>query len=513
MPKQPLPQKESLSLWVLSGMLATLAAFIFFFHRSGGPEYWAMPRDDFYYYLKVAQNLAHGKGSTFNGIVRTNGYHPLYLLVLAAICRFTDSLNHILTAVWLLATAMAVVTLQLAYRILRCFSSHVPACFAGAAFIAVASLDLFRDGMEVTLAIPLALTLILLLVAEATWTPLRCFAASLVAAIMVLARLDSALLVMALAVLLIFSSIARKEFTWRKLIAVLAGQLPVAAYLCFNVLYFHMLLPVSGEAKELRLVSGFSSRTFLSAFSLSMYEHRHSVPAVLTVIGLLLVPLVARPPFTTRRIAVLAMLVFPWQQLVALSFLSDWFLWSWYLYTFNIAACGVLCVLLQVAEDRRSRGVVMASVVALSLVAVLEGRQMLKTRASEDLPNVTNGLRLAEFARTHPGIYAMGDLAGAAGYFLPYPVVQTEGLVMDRGFLEKVRRQEDLLDVLRSYGVRYYVSSVDFRTHPACFHAVEPIRAGSTSAHMRATFCTNPVLQYDVSYWRTRIYDLDALPK
>ena len=28
------------------------------------------------YYLKVAQNLAHGHGSTFNGLVRTNGYQP-----------------------------------------------------------------------------------------------------------------------------------------------------------------------------------------------------------------------------------------------------------------------------------------------------------------------------------------------------------------------------------------------------------------------------------------------------
>jgi hypothetical protein len=237
------------------------------------------------------------------------------------------------------------------------------------------------------------------------------------------------------------------------------------------------------------------------------------VPAFLAVIGLLLLPQVVKPPFTVRRIAVLAMLVFPWQQLVALSFLSDWFIWSWYLYTLNIAACGVLCVLLQITEGRRLRGLVSMAVAALSVVAILEARQMLKTRASENLPNIANGLRLAAFAQTHPGVYAMGDLAGAAGYLLPYPMVQTEGLVMDRGFLEKIRRQEDLVSVLRGYGVRYYVSSVDFRTHPVCFHAIEPIRAGSTSAHMRATFCTKPVLQYDVSYWRTRIYDLDALPK
>jgi hypothetical protein len=150
--------------------------------------------------------------------------------------------------------------------------------------------------------------------------------------------------------------------------------------------------------------------------------------------------------------------------------------------------------------------------IASSLAAVAEARQMLIQRSSEDLPNVTNALRLAEFSRTHPGTYAMGDLAGAAGFFLPYPVVQTEGLVMDPAFLEKIHSQDDLIPVLRQYGVRYYVSSVDYKTHPPCFHAVEPIRGGSTSAKMRAVLCGPPLLQYDVSYWRTRVYDLDALP-
>jgi hypothetical protein len=290
-------------------------------------------------------------------------------------------------------------------------------------------------------------------------------------------------------------------------------MVPLAVYLAINVLHFHILLPVSGEAKELRLSHGFSSRAFSSAFLLSIYEHRHLVPALLAVLGLLFLPLALRERSVSRRIALLAMLLLPWQQLVALSFLSDWSLWSWYLYTFNLAACATLCLVLASAEARYTRTVVTVVLIASSLVAVAEARQMLIQRSSEDLPNVTNGLRLAEFSRTHPGIYAMGDLGGAAGFFLPYPLVQTEGLVMDPAFLEKIRHQDDLIRVLREYGVRYYVSSVDYKTHPPCFHAVEPIRAGPTSAHMRAVFCEPPMLQYDVSYWRTRVYDLDALPR
>src|SRR5512145_2884009 len=48
-------------------------------------------RDDAYYYFKVAQNIAEGHGSTFDGINLTNGYHPLWMLIcvpIFALARF-----------------------------------------------------------------------------------------------------------------------------------------------------------------------------------------------------------------------------------------------------------------------------------------------------------------------------------------------------------------------------------------------------------------------------------------
>ena len=39
--------------------------------------------DDSFYYFQIARNLAKGKFSTFDGgITRTNGYHPLWLLLI-----------------------------------------------------------------------------------------------------------------------------------------------------------------------------------------------------------------------------------------------------------------------------------------------------------------------------------------------------------------------------------------------------------------------------------------------
>jgi hypothetical protein len=41
--------------------------------------------DDFYYYLTIARHLSLGHGATFDGLGPTNGFHPVYTLLLAAI--------------------------------------------------------------------------------------------------------------------------------------------------------------------------------------------------------------------------------------------------------------------------------------------------------------------------------------------------------------------------------------------------------------------------------------------
>jgi hypothetical protein len=39
-------------------------------------------QDDAFYYLEIARNIFLGHGSTFDGICQTNGYHPLWMLIL-----------------------------------------------------------------------------------------------------------------------------------------------------------------------------------------------------------------------------------------------------------------------------------------------------------------------------------------------------------------------------------------------------------------------------------------------
>jgi len=76
-------------------------------------------RDDAYYYFKVAQNISEGHGSTFDGINKTNGYHPLWMLIcipIFALARFDLILP--LRILFLLMGGLSIATAILLYRLI-----------------------------------------------------------------------------------------------------------------------------------------------------------------------------------------------------------------------------------------------------------------------------------------------------------------------------------------------------------------------------------------------------------
>jgi hypothetical protein len=114
---------------------------------------------------------------------------------------------------------------------------------------------------------------------------------------------------------------------------------------------------------------------------------------------------------------------------------------------------------------------------------------------------------IKQFSLTHPGIYAMGDRSGRVGYLLDEPMIQLEGLVMDRTFLGYIQRQTPLRTVLDAYNVRYYIGKAN-TYYGGCYQADEPSQAGPHSPHMRAEFCEKPVAVVIIGDVINPIFDL-----
>ena len=146
--------------------------------------------------------------------------------------------------------------------------------------------------------------------------------------------------------------------------------------------------------------------------------------------------------------------------------------------------------------------------IAISVLVLVE-TAVAKWWTDVQVPIYQTAVDVQNFARTHPGIYAMGDRSGMVAYLISDPLIQTEGLVMDRTFLEHIRRQDPLIPTLRQYHVRYYVGTA-WKPYEGCFHAAEPFQAGETSAHMAGDFCQPAVAGSQHEFFRTRIFDLDA---
>lgn len=74
--------------WPVFGVILAVVALLVNIYIALQPQAYLLQwfsNDDAFYYFKVAQNVAAGLGSTFDGVNLSNGYHPLWMLVLVPV--------------------------------------------------------------------------------------------------------------------------------------------------------------------------------------------------------------------------------------------------------------------------------------------------------------------------------------------------------------------------------------------------------------------------------------------
>ena len=461
-------------------------------------------QDDLLYYLQVARNIANGHGSTFNGLVPTNGYQPLWLLLLIPLAKAVDLVAHPRAILAFLAATnyiAALATFFFARHLLRTSRVRPLLVFALASWITLYSVTLFFYGMEVTLTVPIVLGLLCLL-RNISWlehSAIHTFLVGLLLSAMVLSRIDTLIFGALLLAGIILSPPLRRLLRPDLLLGAALGLLPIVIYFLVNHTFFHTWLPVSGMAKELKL----NHRPSLEPWRVFFHLLAATVTLILlSAAGLL--PAVRSRLTPIERVLYPAVLVFPFLYYLVLSCVSDWTLWGWYMYPLRAAIC--ISLLIYCLWPPLSRVLQQDAVTGFLLLTVFVALGLLRwTHQQTDITAAS--LQIQQFATNHPGTYAMGDRAGRVAWLIHDPVVQTEGLMMDRPYLDHVRRQEPLRDVLADYGVDYYVATA-YKPFTGCFQASEPAKAGPESAHMRAQFCGAPAATFIHDGIQTLIFDV-----
>ncbi|SDR40841.1 hypothetical protein SAMN05519103_02762 [Rhizobiales bacterium GAS113] len=412
--------------------------------------------DDAYYYTVIARNIAQSGISSFDGQTLTNGYHPLWLLLLVAQNLLVGSSPY---PTILIELALTIAGL---WFFLASFSTS-SALFkiAFAMIYTVLLWPMTAKGMEVSLLI-FSLGLFTRVAVAQFRGGDHGIALGIATILCIGARLDAAVFV--IPTLLLVSRSLRQALIPFALVGV-AG----AVYAGANLWLFGVPFPISGAIKSLGglqwnealldQMSAYWRGVGVLKGSISFLNSFLGRPFVLFGLSAVAV-LFTRPGWKSRPLCLgfLAGFVLFAVKLVAF---SSWVVWPWYAFPSIIALTALFHViddaLLAAPIDLHARRELIATIALALLFAGLQLRQGL---AKAD--NSFEAVNLEAVAKFGPALHgarvAMGDRAGSFASHYAGPVTQLEGLVNDKAYFDLIQQHADIRPLLCRRGVRYVLS-------------------------------------------------------
>lgn len=318
--------------------------------------------DDSYFYFQVAWNIARGLGSTFNNVVSTNGYHPLWMLACVAVFKLLPSK---VAAVHGIAVVIAVLDLGTLLLLSLLTRFVAPGFWWIAWFLFTPFCFLTQLGTEGALSGFFLAILVLsayLLTSEPTGLKAFCFA--LCGALAVLSRLDNIFVVGLVSIAVFVAAPLATQVRVRKL---MMFCLPVylviwGAYVGSNLHWFGTIQPISGLLKA---HSHDSARRVVTLPHIPLIGLAIIVPAILILARI-------------RRDLFFRVVELPFAAGVLMHAAYIWFVmssetrWSWYYTSWILLACILLArishTLLGKVDARIHNTLATASLLTLFLI-------------------------------------------------------------------------------------------------------------------------------------------------
>jgi hypothetical protein len=479
---EPAPQRHRAAgalAWVSLIALFPLLRLAVFLSKPAGLQQREFV-DDFYYYALIARHIADGDGSTFTGLVPTNGYQPLWEVLLVPLARLADG-DAFLRLTFVVETVLFALTMALAYLIARRVGVTLAGAYAAAYATGIGTCagHLFFHGMEIVLVLPLLLAVVhvvlVLCTPGRTPRPVRDgLALGALLLLLAMARLDT------LAFTAVLGAALLVQRTWRRnrlgTVAVAAGVLALGllGYAGLNAALFGTPVPISGQAKAL---GGGALRADLveQYLSFGVLGPLHgclggqALLAGVAALVLLRRAAVRQRPllgWADRPVAAVlaALLVGQLLQLAYYTTTSSWPFWEWYFYYIpGTLLVGLLVIVKAVLATRvgalaRRPGLALAA--GLAACALTVGVSWGPPPADfwdGGVPATAEWIN----ANTAPtDVIAVGDRAGYLSWLTRRPMVQLEGLVEDQDFLDVIADRR-IAEHLSDQHVQYYVRGDD----------------------------------------------------
>jgi hypothetical protein len=193
----------------------------------------------------------------------------------------------------------------------------------------------------------------------------------------------------------------------------------------------------------------------------------------------LTIPFISKERRKYFIVLILAIILFYFQSSVR----SDWKLWAWYFYPIPAVSFVIAGETFKRANFPAGFVAAFGFILGLFLISLYAfpftfiGSNL---QGKIDILHIA-GFRIKDFEKEHKGIYAMGDRAGIAGYLIKSPLIQLEGLVMDKEYLTHLRKSSKMYEVLQKYKVDYYIASNARKLNDSTYVVSEPIQSNGYS--------------------------------
>lgn len=415
--------------------------------------------DDAYYYLGVAKHLGAGEGSTFDGLHRTNGYHPLWCALLVPVLALFDGPGSGLRAAAALWFALAAAVPWAAFWAMRRRLGDRGAATAAVLFTSLPwlGLSLARpNGLETPL-LALAICVVVGTAERDLETNSSSAFVGALSGLATLARLDAGLLAVALAI-----ATARRSLARAGLVA--AGAALVAVpYLLWNQVSFGHPLPVSGrvlalEAEKAREAHGgtLSIGNAVARARIAFVD----IPKDVAERALHGLPPKLKPLAAVVAFALIVLGLWRWREISVLGLFAAlhyaaYALWLWTpgedayrVYYFLpevllgcvLAAAGTEALFERVRPAKSSRAAFgIVGTVILSAHAIAQANLYASGLPAE--PGPVSSRHIYGWVREHlPADAVLGARdAGKLGWFSGRRVVNLDGLINDAAFLNALR--------------------------------------------------------------------------
>ncbi len=429
------PDIEIQRSWLRAFFALLTAAYAFLLVRDPSPFF----ADDSFFYLQVGRNFALGHGSTFNRLMPTNGYHPLWMLLCAAVYRVFPGRATGLHAIALLIALLNIAVLAIAARLLH--KLNAPAWVAWTILIPfLFGLQLGTESSLSAATLAAMLLALYLFLERPDWTTGAAF--NTFAALAVLSRLDSIFVVACVWIAVLIGSVRGSKQTQNAAaLRIHLAFIPLyaalwGAYLASNLFWFHILMPISG------LLKSHNGNDHVLGRNL---PHTALLALAICAVSLLVLWrkqrdrwfLFAELPFFLGIVLHAAY--------ITLRMTSEtrwtWYYVSWALLAALTASRAAACLFRLAPHRRQGRGLNVAAilqstgiVLAILFSLLLFYRMGWRHSREQAAGNTTIPAMHQVLAADHLDRLLAYDQPGAMAYFTRLSVVPLDGLMADRAF-------------------------------------------------------------------------------